>query len=118
MLFLILCLLAACASSSPLGKVRVCGRWFCDPSGRVRIFHGFNDIQEAKDTGIFDGSNFLPHLLLDGGVQDALASWGFNVARVPMMWSVCLCVCVCVTAVWVAKKKDSCHVYSPVFKLK
>lgn len=71
----------------PLSKIQVCGRWFCDSQGRVRIFHGMNDIQEAKDKGSFTGSNFLPHLMMEDGVQDQVASWGFNVIRMPMMWS-------------------------------
>jgi len=76
----------ACSASS-ISKIRVCGRWFCDSQGRVRIFHGMNDVQEAKDKGHFTGHNFLPHLTMEDGVQDQVASWGFNVIRMPMMWS-------------------------------
>ena len=76
------CLLSIRSISQTTG-----GRWFCDASGRVRIFHGFNDVEEAKQSGPFDGGNFLPHLMMEPAHVQQLSDWGFNVMRMPMMWS-------------------------------
>jgi len=80
-------IVAATASPTDLSKIHTCGRFFCDAEGRVRIFHGFNDVQEAKDRGSFDGSNYLPNLLSNPSVVAQLSEWGFNVMRMPMMWA-------------------------------
>ncbi|KAL1510204.1 hypothetical protein AB1Y20_006534 [Prymnesium parvum] len=78
---------ARAAALPPVAKIHVCGRWFCDPLGRVRIFHGFNDVGEAKQSGAFDGFNYLPKLMRDPALVSQLHEWGFNVMRLPMMWA-------------------------------
>lgn len=68
-------------------KVSTSGH-FVDGFGRVRIFRGFNDVGEAKGSGETPGGpQYQPYLFETPEVVEQLEKWGFNAARVPMMWS-------------------------------
>eukprot|EP01064_Diplonema_japonicum_P009215 TRINITY_DN1668_c1_g1_i1.p1 TRINITY_DN1668_c1_g1~~TRINITY_DN1668_c1_g1_i1.p1 ORF type:complete len:489 (+),score=125.01 TRINITY_DN1668_c1_g1_i1:50-1516(+) len=57
------------------------GRWIIDESGRVRLFHGFNDIGHAK------GGEYMPGATMLEANLDVLEKGGFNGFRMPMMWA-------------------------------
>ena len=59
-----------------------------DGYNRVRIFHGFNDIQHSKGKGFKPGGpDYLPKALVHDFILDALEEQGFNGFRIPMMWA-------------------------------
>lgn len=61
---------------------------FRDAYNRVMIFHGFNDVGEAKGSGETPGGpQYQPKRVMDPSVQTQLQEWGFNAMRLPMMWS-------------------------------
>ncbi|KAF6016414.1 hypothetical protein EB796_025298 [Bugula neritina] len=55
------------------------GHPFVDKLGRTRVFHGINEVQKEFP--------WYPSLLLESKRLDEIASWGFNVVRLGMMWS-------------------------------
>lgn len=75
-------------TSADLERIHAKGRWFVDAAGRVRLFHGFNDVNEAKGSGYKPGgSDYTPKVLMNRTNLDSLANMGFNVMRLPMMWA-------------------------------
>ncbi len=62
-----------------LDPIRADGRWFRDAQGRVRLFHGVNVSGRAK---------MPPFLAFDPEPRhlDPLARWGFNLARLVLVW--------------------------------
>eukprot|EP01065_Artemidia_motanka_P047746 TRINITY_DN7550_c0_g1_i1.p2 TRINITY_DN7550_c0_g1~~TRINITY_DN7550_c0_g1_i1.p2 ORF type:complete len:502 (+),score=221.05 TRINITY_DN7550_c0_g1_i1:72-1577(+) len=81
-------LLAGSAAGAAVSRVGARGRFFTDAEGRVRFFHGFNDVQEAKGSGSSPGgAAYTPKMLMKESNLDALQKMGFNVFRLPMMWA-------------------------------
>eukprot|EP01062_Namystynia_karyoxenos_P021287 TRINITY_DN1808_c0_g1_i3.p2 TRINITY_DN1808_c0_g1~~TRINITY_DN1808_c0_g1_i3.p2 ORF type:complete len:532 (+),score=201.14 TRINITY_DN1808_c0_g1_i3:97-1596(+) len=82
-------LFAALASADTgVSRIHSEGRHFVDASGRVRIFHGFNDVGRAKGSGHTPGgTNYLPKTMINAWAQDAMRDMGFNAFRLPMMWT-------------------------------
>ena len=72
-----------------VGRISVRGRWFVDELGRVRLFHGFNDVGEAKGTGPFTGRNYLPLILTSNQsrVTQLVDEYGFNCFRIMASWA-------------------------------
>ena len=77
------CTLALTLLTATSGSQRMSsrGRWITDEYDRVRLFHGFNDIQHAK------GGEFLPGAMRVKSNLEKMQSGGFNGFRMPMMWA-------------------------------
>ncbi|GMI23277.1 hypothetical protein TrRE_jg8245 [Triparma retinervis] len=64
-----------------------------DAYGRVRLFHGLNDISnspgQGEAVGVFDGNNYLPRILLanDTRLDFLVNDLGFNSFRVSAAWA-------------------------------
>lgn len=79
---------AVVARAATLPRIGARGRWFVDTSGRVRLFHGLNDVDEAKCRGCqAGGDTYLPKTLLNATIVKELAAMGFNAFRLPMFWA-------------------------------
>eukprot|EP01061_Rhynchopus_euleeides_P011757 TRINITY_DN2131_c0_g1_i1.p1 TRINITY_DN2131_c0_g1~~TRINITY_DN2131_c0_g1_i1.p1 ORF type:complete len:512 (+),score=225.32 TRINITY_DN2131_c0_g1_i1:48-1538(+) len=77
-------LLAVCgmaAAADEPQRMSTRGRWIVDEAGRVRLFHGFNDVQHAK------GGAFMPGMTTVTSNVERLQRDGFNAMRMPMMWA-------------------------------
>eukprot|EP00746_Dinoflagellata_sp_MGD_P068224 gnl/MRDRNA2_/MRDRNA2_28117_c0_seq1.p1 gnl/MRDRNA2_/MRDRNA2_28117_c0~~gnl/MRDRNA2_/MRDRNA2_28117_c0_seq1.p1 ORF type:complete len:553 (-),score=85.00 gnl/MRDRNA2_/MRDRNA2_28117_c0_seq1:48-1706(-) len=71
-------------------RISVSGEHFVDEHGRVRIFHGFNDLGHTlNEKGNFSGTNYLPQVLLANPTRMAMLveDFGFNCFRLPAMWA-------------------------------
>ena len=79
----------AAGADDPLPRIYASAdNFLVDTFGRVRIFHGFNDVGEAKGTGETPGGpQYQPSIAMNADVRVKLEEWGFNVLRLPMMWS-------------------------------
>ncbi|GMH47457.1 hypothetical protein TrVE_jg4863 [Triparma verrucosa] len=78
-----------CPVTASLQHISTADNHFTDEQGRIRIFHGFNDVQNAKGKQPSkDGENFTPKLSRDEAV---ITEWaedvGVNCLRTPMMWA-------------------------------
>jgi len=86
-----LALLAAstCTGSETTRRMNVNEDGFMiDDAGRVRIFHGFNDVQRSKASGVSPGgSAYLAKTVSIEENARLLAELGFNAVRFPMMWA-------------------------------
>ena len=79
--------------TSQLPRISVRGRSFVDDVGRVRIFHGMNDIANdggsGESQGPFNGSNYLPRLLArnESFLAELVNDLGFNCFRIMAGWA-------------------------------
>ena len=75
----VLLALMGCVSATP--RMQVANNRIVDEHGRVRIFHGFNDIGHAKS------GDYLPKATRSQAVLETMRRAGLNTARMPLMWS-------------------------------
>lgn len=80
LLLIATCLVVATASgkSRTLDRIQVRDKWMVDPSGRVRLFHGFNSVQKGPPW--FKGN------ILNTTQLRLYRDWGFNAVRLGAMW--------------------------------
>ena len=75
------------------GDITTYSNSFVDEFGRTRIFRGLNDCSnspsQGESQGPFDGSNYLPRVLLsnDTRLDELVNSYGFNSFRVQAAWA-------------------------------
>jgi endoglycosylceramidase len=86
-MFVVVALLAHSASALP--RIHVSDdSYMVDEVGRIRIFHGFNDVGSSKGSGFTPGGpQYLAKHVSNPANGRILSDLGFNAVRLPMMWS-------------------------------
>ena len=76
------------SAAQPTLRIQTTGEGFFDSFGRWRLFHGFNDVGSSKGSGHSPGgAAYLPKHVLVPALARQLQELGFNVLRMPAMWS-------------------------------
>ena len=69
----------AIAKEANISQFLICSKYFYDNAGRVRLFHGINQVNK--------GYPWYPDKMLNDTLLEQLEQWGFNSVRLGTMWT-------------------------------
>ena len=69
----------AIAKEANISQFLICSKYFYDNAGRVRLFHGINQVKK--------GYPWYPDKMLNDTILEQLEQWGFNSVRLGTMWT-------------------------------